>query len=223
MREPLRIQLSGQADGMEHYALALRLLGARPCPGCAPAFDEGCAGLVLCGGGDLDPAYFGQPPRGSHPPDRRRDEAELALFAAFHGRGRPILGICRGMQVINVAMGGDLIQDLPPLMGRFHGGGEGCVHPIRTRPGSWLERLYGPEMTVNSFHHQAVGKLGRGLSPSAWAEGGFPEALEDETGRVLGVQFHPERMAFHRRDGRTDDGAPILRHFLALCGQTPEE
>lgn len=220
MTRQIHIQLSGQPEGMDNYCRALQALGCRCRPGYAPAPDGGCAGLVLCGGGDLAPERFGQPDRGSHPPDRHRDEAELALFAHYHARGKPILGICRGMQVINVALGGDLIQDLRAPARAKHAGETDRIHSIRTRPGSWLAQRYGEHMTVNSAHHQAVGALGAGLHPSAWAEEGFPEALEDETGRVLGVQFHPERMAFGLWHTPLSDGAAIWRHFVALCAQT---
>ena len=220
MAHTLYIQLSGSAGRMENYQQALSQLGACSLPGYAPEPDLGCDGLVLCGGGDLDSALFGQESRGSNPPDRTRDGAELALFWAFFRAGRPILGICRGMQVINVALGGDLIQDLPPALRPFHApaGREDRIHPIRAEEGGFLHPLYGPLFPVNSAHHQAVGRLGEGLRASAWAEGGFPEALEHARLPVLGVQFHPERLAL---EGRRDavDGAPLLAHFLALCAR----
>ena len=212
-----RLLLSADADYMKNYVAALEQAGACPEGGYCPAPNLSYDGLVLCGGGDLDCALFGQENKGSDPPDLARDAAELALFRAFYEAGKPILGICRGMQLINVALGGDLIQDLPPLMGRFHGGGEGCVHPIRTRPGSWLERLYGPEMTVNSFHHQAVDRLGAGLVATAWSEGGIVEAIEHQTAPVWAFQFHPERMSYGRHRDDADDAAAILSHFVAQC------
>ncbi len=166
----------------------------------------------------MDSALFGEENRGSDPPDRARDAAELALFWAFFQAGKPILGICRGMQVINVALGGGLIQDLPPEVLPFHGrAGHDLVHPVRTAEGSVLRRLYGPTFPVNSTHHQAVGRLGDGLRAAAWAEGGFPEALFHVSRPVLGVQFHPERMAFALRREDTADGAYIFHYFLELC------
>lgn len=220
MDRPLRLQLSGSPGGMKNYVQALSQLGACSVPGYAPQPDLSCDGLVLCGGGDLDSALFGQENCGSNPPDPVRDRAELALFDAFFRAGRPILGICRGMQVINVALGGDLIQDLPPHLRPFHTprGREDQVHLIRAAEDSFLQRLYGPVFPVNSWHHQAVGRLGEGLRAVAWAEGGFAEALE-HTGRpILGLQFHPERLALDRRPDRVD-GGPILAHFLSLFPQ----
>lgn len=218
MTQAPRIQISGQPGGMENYESAVRHAGGVPLCGCCPEPDLSCQGLLLCGGGDPDPALFGQEDRGSDPPDRERDRAELALISAFLSAGKPILGICRGMQMISVALGGDLIQDLPPELLPFHGrAGEDLVHPLRTREGSLLRGLYGPRLAVNSAHHQAVGRLGRGLEASAWSESGVTEAVEHHSLPVLGVQFHPERMSWERRRPDTADGAPILRWFLDQC------
>lgn len=213
-----RIQVSGEAGHMDNYEAAVRCAGGLPVSAYAPAPDLSCDGLLLCGGGDIDPARFGQEDRGSQPPDPVRDGAELALFDAFLRAGKPILGICRGMQVINVALGGSLIQDLPPESRPFHGGaGHDLVHPIRSAEGSLLSRLYGPVFPVNSTHHQAVDRLGEGLEAIAWAESGFPEAIVHRSLPIWGVQFHPERMSFRRRREDTVDGAPLLCRFLALC------
>lgn len=218
MARPLTIQVSGEPDGMSNYCAALEQLGAKPAAGYCPTPDLRCDGLLLCGGGDLDSALFGQENQGSDPPDADRDWAELALFHAFLQAEKPILGICRGMQVINVALGGDLIQNLPPTSLPFHGrAGRDLVHPLRAEEGSLLHRLYGPVFPVNSTHHQAVGRLGRGLQAIAWAESGFPEAIVHPALPILGVQFHPERMSFTRRRADTVDGAPIFTYFLSLC------
>lgn len=212
------IQVSLPRKGGSSYLAALEGSGARPVAGLCPAPDLHCAGLLLTGGGDLDWTLFADQDRGSQPPDRERDLAELVLCRAFLAAGRPILGICRGMQVLNVALGGDLIQDLSPDLRPFHtrtGGDQ--IHPIRCREGSFLHRLYGPLFPVNSSHHQAVARLGEGLRAAAWSEGGVAEALELPGRPVLGVQFHPERMAFGRRRPDTVDGAPLFTHFLSLC------
>ena len=215
---PVPIQLSGQLGRMDHYCRALREAGGLPVPGYASAPDLTCAGLVPCGGGDLDPGLFGQENQSSSPPDSARDQAELALFHAFFQAGRPILGICRGMQVINVALGGTLIQDLPEESRPFHAGDAADrIHPIRAAGGLLLGRLYGAVFSVNSWHHQAVDRLGGGLLACAWSESGFPEALCHNSSPVLGVQFHPERMCGPLRRSDTVDGAPLFAHFLSLC------
>lgn len=191
---PPLIQISGPTGQMERYIQAVQRAGGVPVPGYAPAPDPRCLGLVLCGGGDLEPALFGQENRGSHPPDSVRDQAELALVRSFLAWKRPILGICRGLQVLNVALGGTLIQDLPPERTALHQGGEDVFHPIRTAPGSLLAQCFGPELLVNSAHHQGVDLLGAQLNATAWAPDGTIEALEHTALPAVGVQFHPERL-----------------------------
>ena len=198
---PPAIQISGPEGRMDNYIRAVERAGGAPVPGYAPEPDPGCQGLVLCGGGDLDPAWFGQEDRGSHPPDPRRDEAELALVRTWLSWGRPILGICRGMQVISVALGGTLFQDLGAERAALHQGEEDVFHPIRTAPGSLLESLFGESALVNSAHHQGVDQLGEGLVPAAWAPDGTLEGLEHRSLPVVGVQFHPERLPNGGGDG----------------------
>lgn len=190
-----KIQLSGEQGGLERYIRAVERAGGIPVPGICPQPDPGCDALVLCGGGDLDPALFGQENRGSHPPDRERDRAELVLAESYLTRGKPVLGICRGMQVLNVFLGGTLLQDLQPAWRVLHQGEEDVYHAVRCRPGSLLERLLGPCPVVNSAHHQAVDQLGRDLEATAWAPEGFVEGFEHRSLPVLGVQFHPERLS----------------------------
>lgn len=212
------IQISGDAGAMINYENAVRHAGGAPLSGYCPAPDLGCAGLLLCGGGDLDPSLFGQDDRGSEPPDSARDAAELELVRTFLAAGKPILGICRGMQLLNVALGGTLIQDLPPHSLPFHGrAGHDLVHPLRTAQGSLIHRLYGPHILVNSSHHQAVDQLGRGFAAAAWSESGFAEVIEHQSLPILGVQFHPERMSWERSRPDTVDGAPIFQWFLDQC------
>ena len=165
----------------------------------------------------MDPVLFGQENRGSNPPDRERDRAELALAEAFLIWERPVLGICRGMQVLNVFLGGTLIQDLQPAWRVRHQGEEDVYHPIHCQPGSLLERLLGPCPVVNSAHHQAVDRPGVGLKPTAWSESGLVEAAEHETLPVLGVQFHPERLTADRWGPAAADGSLLFRYFLSLC------
>jgi len=158
-------------------------------------------GLVLSGGVDVDPALYGDAP---HPRlrrvDRRRDDFELALVVEALRRELPILAICRGHQVLNVAMGGTLVQDIPS---EFEGGIDHDapgrrwrrVHRVDIVPGSRLHEVLGRvTVSVNSFHHQAVGRLGRGLVVSARSErDGLIEGIEfPELPFVIGVQWHPE-------------------------------
>ena len=171
-----RILISGADGKMSNYVRAVRAAGGTPVSGYCPPPDLSCAGLLLCGGGDLDPVLYGQPDQGSQPPDPARDQAELELFRAFYQAGRPILGVCRGMQIINVALGGTLLQDLGDVRRPSHTHPQADqVHPVRAQPGSLLHTLYGPRFSVNSSHHQAVDCPAPGLVLTLRAVDGVPD------------------------------------------------
>lgn len=154
-------------------------------------------GLMLTGGEDVDPSYYGAPP---HPKleetDAARDAVELALYRAARERRLPILAICRGIQLVNVAEGGTLYQDLPTEHpSSVAHAGTNARHGLRVEPGSLLERVAGHPARVNSRHHQAVKDLGPPLRAVAWAEDGVIEGVEfldAAAGWLLGVQWHPE-------------------------------
>lgn len=164
-------------------------------------------GLLLIGGPDVEAARYGAE---AHPlaeaPVRARDATELRLVQAAAARGLPTLGICRGMQVINVAAGGTLRQHLPDEVGhedhrRVIGSFDGVDHDVRLHPGSRAAAAAGGiRGTVKSHHHQGVAEVGAGLEVTAWSElDDLPEAIEDRDGRFLvGVQWHPEADAESR-------------------------
>lgn len=215
-----RILLSGSQGDRSNYELAIQAVGGEALSGYCPAVDLSCDGLLLCGGGDVAPARFGQDNHGSEEIDPDRDEAEFALARAFLSAGKPIFGICRGHQVLNVALGGTLIQDLGPEGNLFHRRGleqKDRIHPVRSASGSLFDALYGAVFPVNSSHHQALDQIGRGLTPVLWSESGVVEGLVHTSLPVFSVQFHPERMAFGHRRSDTVDGAPLFQHFMALC------
>lgn len=213
-----RILISTGGGNAANYLAAIEAAGGEGTARYLPTPDLSYDGLLLAGGGDMDPAWFSQEDRGSRDIDRARDQAELALVDAFLGASKPVLAICRGHQVVNVWLGGDLIQDLGPELVPFHQKREGDqVHLIRGLEGSLLRCLYGPVFPVNSSHHQGLGRLGRGLRVSARSEGGVVEAAQHDTLPLISVQFHPERMTGALARPDTVNGGEIFRAFLKMC------
>jgi len=155
--------------------------------------------VVINGGGDVDPAAYGaaRHPRTSWV-DPERDEFELALAREAVERGKPVLGVCRGLHVLNVSLGGTLVQHLPDVTELDHDVRQGFEHPaheVALEPGSSAASLYGAErLEVNSVHHQAVEGLGAELAVGARAADGTIEAIESADGRAVGIQWHPELM-----------------------------
>jgi putative glutamine amidotransferase len=174
-------------------------------PDAVAALLDRVDGVCLPGGPDLQPSIYGEEPHPQlGPTEPRVDAVEMALIRAADRRGLPILGICRGMQVLNVARGGTLHQHLPDVVGerlahRQPEHGSITTHRVETAPHSRLRAtLGGPSLEVNSFHHQAVRTLGDDLIATAWAEDGTIEAIEDPGERlVIGVQWHAEGLQAH--------------------------
>jgi putative glutamine amidotransferase len=206
-REPARWGVWDQSADLlpSSYARAVEVAGGVPVllPPSLPYAASAAAvvarldAVVVSGGADVEPALYDEAPHpATGPPRRDRDAWELALLAAADERGLPVLGVCRGMQVMSVAAGGALVQHLPDVTGApTHdpgGDGFGSVE-VRLEPGSLLADLLGAERTgVRCHHHQAVATH-PGLTPVAWAEDGTVEALERPgPGFWLGVQWHPE-------------------------------
>ena len=172
-----------------------------PLPGISAALDR-LDGLILSGGGDIDPArYLAARDEASDPANPARDDAEFALCTAAMAAGLPLLGICRGLQVINVVLGGTLHQHLPDVVGHpGHSpqrGGYGS-HEVTVSPGSRLASVLGrTELAVPTHHHQAADRLGAGLVATAWTADGIIEAAEfapseGHAGFMIAVQWHPE-------------------------------
>ena len=159
-------------------------------------------GLLLTGGGDIDPGlYKEEPHRGLKVVDVGKDALEKALIARALSKDYPMLGICRGMQMINVVAGGTLIQDIPSataskIQHLQRATSPVPTHRIRVKKGSHLEKILGKtDLRVNSYHHQAVKKIAPGFEITAKASDGIVEGIESRKHRfVLGVQFHPEMM-----------------------------
>jgi putative glutamine amidotransferase len=211
----------------EDYVHSVEQAGAvpmvlAPClPSLAASLLDRLDGLLLSGGVDVDPALYGQPrhPKLRHV-DRRRDDLELALVGEALRRDMPILAICRGIQVLNVATGGTLIQDLASEIsgGKRHDRAEPRwrrTHEVDAVPDTHLRHVLGEEtISVNSIHHQAVGRIGEGLAVSARCpEDGVIEGLEMPARHfVVGVQWHPESFW-----NRPDSFACLFEAHVEAC------
>jgi len=184
------------------YVRAVDQAGGRPL--LIPPSEDGVEetldavdGVLFSGGSDLDPELYDQDP---HPATSgvvaERDRAELALLEAALARDMPVLAVCRGSQVLNIARGGDLVQHLPDVVGdekHKHTPGTFADHDVTLEPGTRLAGLLGDRAPVKSHHHQGIGRLGKGLKVAAYAEDGTVEAVEDTSHRfAFGVLWHPE-------------------------------
>jgi putative glutamine amidotransferase len=188
------------------------------------ALSERLDGLLLTGGGDLDPARFGEPRHPSvYEVSGARDALELDVVDRALARRRPLLAVCRGIQVLNVALGGTLYQDIPtepgsPIAHSQKAPRQEPTHGVTVRGETRLAGILGAgEVAVNSLHHQAIKRLGRGLRDVAWAPDGIVEGVElpDAPALVVGVQWHPEELVGH------DEAARRLFRALVDAASTP--
>jgi gamma-glutamyl-gamma-aminobutyrate hydrolase PuuD len=207
------------------YTRAVERAGGTPVilppvpPESVAALIAGLDGLVLTGGTDVNPAlYEAEPHEQTDAPDRRRDRFELALVQAAVEADLPVLAIGRGLQVLNVARGGTLIQYLPEAVGHSgHAAGTAKMsqHDVNLSPGSKLGKVLGHEkVRVPALHHQAVQQPGTGLATVAWADDQVIEALELEDHRfALGIQWHPEE----------GDDLRVLKALVAAATPAPAQ
>ena len=193
---------------------------------------EGIEGLLLTGGEDIDPAWYGQEPSPLlSPPSRERDLFELALFGVARQRQLPILGICRGIQLINVGLGGTLFQDLPTersrgVQHRPDGARDLRTHRVRLAEGSRAAEVLGTtSFSVNSSHHQAIRELAAGLRASGWTDDELIEAVETPPGEpwLLAVQWHPEEMHAEARAPEQGLFSALVREASRFRGDSVGE
>lgn len=233
MKKPIILMTGGSEIGNldqvrlynnKNYSEALEAQGAivlSVCdsdPGTVAQLTALADGLFLTGGVDIEPARYGEetlPECGRL--DLWRDETEFAFAKAFVEAKKPILGVCRGLQTLNVALGGTLYQDLPSQLGLPHG--NGTIHEIENAPGSELYEFYGPRCLTNSYHHQAVKDLAPGLEITATSEEGrVVEAFRHRELPIVAYQFHPERMRGENRvTAEGPDTDPLFKYFADLC------
>lgn len=190
--------------------------------GDAEAYAEIADGVVFSGGGmDIDPTRYGDKKRHAANIDFEIDDMELKIFEAFYKKQKPMLGICRGIQLINVALGGNLIQDIPEevpelTVHKVIYESDIRFHPVKATEGTVFHKLFGGEFLTNSHHHQAVKECGKGLIPSVVTEEGVIEAVEHESLPIFAVQWHPERQ-IGEENLRLTNMMPLFNHFVDCC------
>ena len=187
------VLISCMTHNASSYCQALMQAGINPVVSNQIEDETLFDGLLLPGGGDISPIFYHRKNRGSQNICISEDIIQLLLFHRFLEQKKPILGICKGMQLINVALGGNLIQHLPTNYLHDYNTAD-RYHITKALSASQLHSLYGNECITNSAHHQAINKLGNHLRITQYAHDGVAEAIEHDSLPIIGVQWHPERM-----------------------------
>jgi len=217
--DTLKIAIPGRDGDVINYTIAMMMLGAQP----VVVWDEWNVdefdGLLLPGGVDVHPGRYGQENIACGTIDEALDGIQFDITDAFVKAGKPVLGICRGHQLLNVYFGGTLIQDLENADHHKWTPEGDRVHDTTADEGSFLAGLYGTAFPVNSAHHQAVDAIGEGLKAIQYSDDGIIEAMHHKTLPVISVQWHPERMCFDHQRNDTVDGSIVLKYFLDMCAQ----
>lgn len=204
------IAILGRPRDVANYERFLTENGFIPVTTLNPGAVSACSGLLLPGGGDITPAFFGEKNKGSRNIDTELDILQFQALELCIRHHIPVLGICKGMQLINVAFGGTILQDMPDACLHLRSEGD-LYHPVLTEEGTLLHAFYGGESIVNSAHHQCLNRIGAGLRViQRCAADRCPEAVVHERLPVLGLQWHPERL---NGAYTTLSGSPLLSFF----------
>lgn len=208
------ILLAGYPEKTQNYAGILRschaLFDINLCPENPAAYDR----LLLPGGGDLSPLYYGETNTASKDIDYFLDQRQFFLLDAFVKMKRPILGICRGIQLINVYFGGTLHQELSTYQSH-EWKQKDQIHSVHNEKHSIFYQLYGNSCLVNSAHHQGIALLGNGLKVTQIASDGVIEGIQHRKKPVLGVQWHPERTgSSFQPSTKLANGELLIQYFL---------
>ena len=208
---------TNRPQAVANYLDALTRLGAAGETG--RSFDPSAYdGLLLPGGCDVNSSRYGKERIPQETVDDDLDALQFETLDRFQAAGKPVFGICRGHQLLNVAFGGTLIQHLPVAENHMSlpAGGDN-VHRAYAEENAFIREIYGPDFVVNSSHHQGVDRPGNGLRVVMRSGDGVAEALEHASLPVWSVQWHPERMCFNHRRDDTVDGSLVILFFLEQC------
>ncbi len=208
-----KILVAGTKKDTKNYVAVLKYLGADPIVTLTPKSVYSFDGLLLPGGGDLCPSYFEQPVIDTRKTDPDLDRAQFHLLYQFLHTHKPILGICKGMQLLNVFFGGDINQHMETEEVHQWNGADQW-HGSQCKKDSILDKLYDTEFEVNSAHHQSIGNPGLDLQIIQRSEDEVPEAVSHEFLPILGVQWHPERMCLTHQKSGTVSGTAVFQWFL---------
>ncbi len=208
----MNVGIIGRKNHTTNYENILHNMGIECITTLAYGELTDCQALLFPGGGDITPSLYGQPCLHSRNIDTELDLLQLHILRMALQQNIPILGICKGMQLINVALGGTLRQHLPTA--EQHTGTKDLYHNTYAKTGSFLEQLYGESIRTNSRHHQAIDKPAPGLIPIQWCcSDNCIEAVCHETLPIFAVQWHPERLDPQNTD---ISGLPLFQYFLSF-------
>lgn len=219
----IKILIAQSTELSINYSNAMISLGVNPYSILSIEDISSFSGLILTGGGDIHPQFLKSTSSKLHlvQVDAILDSAQFKLLSQFIQAGKPVLGICKGMQLINVHFGGTLIQHLPTAS-RHAYNQKDQTHKTSNLifPTNSLFTLYGSTMITNSAHHQGVGILGKDLLLTQHTKDHVIEGILHKTLPIMGVQWHPERMCFDHKRKDTSDGSLLLSHFLNICKES---
>ncbi|RKI79697.1 gamma-glutamyl-gamma-aminobutyrate hydrolase family protein [bacterium 1xD42-87] len=205
------ILIAGRPEDTRNYENTIRRMGVSCSVGLNPGQADDATHLLLPGGGDITPAFFGQTDHGSHHIDTELDILQLDILTRFTAQKKPVLGICKGLQLINVHFGGDITQHIDTAETHRWIGRDQFHYVFHSDLGrrDFFYQLYGNSCKVNSAHHQAINRTGRGLVPVCRAGDNVIEGLVHSSLPILAVQWHPERLP----DGT---GESLFSYFFSL-------
>lgn len=215
----MKIAIVGRKAATDNYVNYVSGLNLTPCVTLNPGDIAGCGALLLPGGGDITPAFFGEKNHGSRNIDTELDIIQLQALDLAVKKKIPVLGVCKGLQLINVSFGGTILQDMPTAFRHAYDGGDKYHKTIITEA-SWLHSLYGDSCIVNSAHHQSIGRLGSGLKAVQFCpEDDCIEAVAHDRLPVIGVQWHPERLDPAKAK---ISGQKVLAYLVSLASVFPQ-